>query len=58
MIDTNNEHRSELSSDLGAIAGLLFEIGTQKLVLGTDEYLSETERKKLEKLIEKRKTDV
>ncbi len=37
MIDTNNHHRSELSSDLGAIAGLLFEIGTQKLILGTDE---------------------
>lgn len=58
MIDSNNQYRSELSSDLGAIAGLLFEIGTQKLVLGTDEYLSEAERKKLEKLIEKRKEDV
>ncbi len=58
LIDTNTQHRSELSSDLGAIAGLLFEIGAQKLVLGADEYLSEPERKKLEKLIEKRKTDV
>ncbi|MGI8952238.1 MAG: hypothetical protein ACR2FN_11725 [Chitinophagaceae bacterium] len=58
MIDTNNQNRSELSSDLGAIAGLLFEIGTQKLVLGTDEYLSEPERKKLEKLIEKRREDI
>lgn len=58
MIDSNNQYRSELSSDLGAVAGLLFEIGTQKLVLGTDEYLSEAERKKLEKLIEKRKEDV
>ena len=58
LIDTNTQHRSELSSDLGAIAGLLFEIGAQKLVLGTDEYLSEPERKKLEKLIEKRKADV
>ena len=58
MIDTNSRHRSELSSDLGAIAGLLFEIGTQKLALGKDEYLSEPERKKLEKLIEKRKADV
>ncbi|WP_431217120.1 hypothetical protein ACQ86N_22785 [Puia sp. P3] len=47
MINTNNQQRSELSSDLGAIAGLLFEIGTQKLVLGADEYLSEPERKKL-----------
>ena len=58
IIDTNTHHRSELSSDLGAIAGLLFEIGAQKLMLGTDEYLSEPERKKLEKLIEKRKADV
>ena len=58
LIDTNNQHRSELSSDLGAIAGLLFEIGSQKLVLGGDQYLSETERKKLEKLIEKRHQDV
>jgi type II restriction enzyme len=58
LIDSNVQHRSELSSDLGAIAGMLFEIGTQKLVLGSDEYLSEPERKKIEKLIEKRKTDV
>jgi type II restriction enzyme len=58
LIDTNTQHRSELSSDLGALAGLLFEIGSQKLVLGADEYLSEPERKKLEKLIEKRRTDV
>ena len=58
MIETNNQYRSELSSDLGAIAGLLFEIGTQKLILGSDEYLSEPERKKLEKLIEKRQQDM
>jgi len=58
IIDTNNQHRSELSSDLGAIGGLLFEIGSQKLVLGNDEYLSEPERKKLEKLIEKRQEEV
>lgn len=58
LLNTNNEHRSELSSDLGAIAGLLFEIGMQKLVLGTDEYLSEPERAKLERLIEKRHAEV
>ena len=58
MIETNIQHRSELLSDMGAIAGLLFEIGTQKLVLGSDEYLSEPERKKLEKLIEKRQESV
>ncbi|MFC4233328.1 hypothetical protein ACFOW1_15610 [Parasediminibacterium paludis] len=58
LVDTNSQHRSILSSDLGAIAGLLFEIGSQKLVLGSDEYLSETERKKLERLIEKRQESV
>jgi len=58
IIEINNQYRSELSSDLGAIAGLLFEIGMQKLVLGGDEYLSQPERKKLEKLIEKRHEEV
>jgi type II restriction enzyme len=58
LVSTNNQYRPELSSDFGAIAGLLFEIGTQKLVLGGDEYLSQTERNKLEKLIEKRHQDV
>jgi len=58
MIETNNQFRSELSSDLGAIAGLLFEIGMQRLVLGGDEYLSQNERTKLEKLIEKRHEEV
>lgn len=58
IINTNQLHRSEFSSDLGAIAGLLFEIGMQKLVLGGDEYLSLAERTKLEKLIEKRHQDV
>lgn len=58
LVETNNQHRIELSSDLGAIAGLLFEIGTQKLILGNDEYLSEPERKKIEKLIERRQLDV
>lgn len=58
MIDSNNQFRSELSSDLGAIAGMLFEIGMQKLVLGGDEYLSQNERMKLEKLIEKRHQEV
>lgn len=58
LIDTNTKYKTALSSDLGAIAGLMFEIGMQKLVLGTDEYLSEPERKKLERLIEKRQQDI
>lgn len=58
IIDTNNLHRGELSSDLGAIGGLLFEIGSQKLVIGNDEYLSQIQRKKVEKLVEKRREDI
>ncbi len=58
LIDANNQNRGALSSDLGAIAGLLFEIGTQKLILGTDAYLNEDERKKLERTIEKRHKEV
>ncbi len=58
MFKTNNEYKADMSNDLGAIAGLLFEIGSQKLILGNDEYLSEQERKKLEKLIEKRQEDI
>ncbi|MBN8852733.1 MAG: hypothetical protein BGO55_03150 [Sphingobacteriales bacterium 50-39] len=58
LIDANSRHRAELSTDLGAVAGLLFEIGTQKLILGTDEYLNDDERKKLEKAIERRHREV
>lgn len=58
ILSTNNNYKQEFSNDLGAIAGMLFEIGSQKLVLGNDEYLSESERAKLEKLILKRQTDV
>ncbi|MBI4349963.1 MAG: hypothetical protein HY550_00845 [Elusimicrobia bacterium] len=54
LIEKNNTHKSELSNDLGAIAGLLFEIGTQKLIIGGGEHLSEPEKKRLQKLVEKR----
>jgi len=58
LIETNNKYKSELSNDLGAIAGLMFEVGTQKLIIGTDEYLSSDERNKLEKLMLKRHEEV
>jgi type II restriction enzyme len=58
LIETNSKHRAELSNDLGAIAGLCFEIGTQKMLIGNDEYLSEAERNKLEKNIEKRQKEI
>jgi type II restriction enzyme len=58
LIDVNKQYKSEFSLDLGAIAGLMFEIGTQKLLLSDDEYLSEQERKKLETLIVKRQNEI
>ena len=58
LIDVNKQYKNEFSLDLGAIAGLMFEIGTQKLLLGNDEYLTEQERKKLETLIEKRQNEI
>ncbi len=58
LIDVNRQHKSEFSLDLGAIAGLMFEIGSQKLLLGNDAYLSEQERKKLETLIVKRQNEI
>jgi type II restriction enzyme len=33
MLRTNEEHRALLSKDLGALAGLLFEIGSNRIVL-------------------------
>lgn len=58
IMETNNLYKESLSNDLGAISGLLFEIGTQKLIIGDDEYLSEAERQKLEKMVEKRHQEV
>jgi type II restriction enzyme len=58
LIDVNKQYKNEFSLDLGAVAGLMFEIGTQKLLLGNDEYLSEQERKKIETLIVKRQREI
>jgi type II restriction enzyme len=58
ILNTNKEYCHELSTDLGAFSGLLFEIGTQKMILGMDGYLSVEERQRLEKLIEKRQSQL
>lgn len=58
LLETNSKFKSELSNDLGAIAGLCFEIGTQKMLIGNDDYLSEEERHKFEKNIVKRQKEI
>lgn len=58
VLETNRKHQADLSTDLGCIAGLLFEIGAQKMAAGTDEYLNDTDREKLEKALQKRRREV
>ncbi len=58
LIHTNNQFKHQLSNDLGAIAGLCFEIGTQKMLIGDDEYVSLEERKKFERNTEKRQQEI
>ena len=57
IINKNNEFKNDLSNDLGAFSGLLFDVGEKKLLLN-DIPLSEEECKKVEKKIKKRHTEV
>lgn len=58
LLETNRKHAADLSNDLGCIAGLMFEIGAQKIAAGVDEYLDEADREKLEKALAKRRREV
>ncbi len=58
LVDVNNKYKNEFSTDLGAIAGLMFEIGAQRIVTGSDVYLSQPERDKLENVITKRQKEI
>lgn len=58
VLETNRKHCADLSNDLGCLAGLLFEIGAQKMAAGADEYLNDHDRGKIEKAIEKRRHEV
>ncbi len=57
IVRTNGEHKKELSSDLGAIAGLLFDVGVGKLMVG-DAVMSDEERNKVAKMLEKRHAEI
>lgn len=59
VMNTNEQFRTVLSKDLGAVSGLLFEIGTGKLVLEENaDLVLETERKRLETLWRRRHLEV
>lgn len=54
IIQQNEKHKKLLSNDLGAFCGLLFEIGAKNLVTDNQLCLSEEERAKVLKQLEKR----
>ena len=59
IVQTNNEFRDLLSKDLGAFAGLLFEIGTGRLVIdGNADAVIEAAKAKAEKVAKARHADV
>ncbi|WP_342422726.1 hypothetical protein [Paenibacillus sp. FSL E2-0178] len=58
LLQMNNEQRSLLSNDLGAIGGFVFEIGTGRLIVsGNAERILESEAVKQEKTRLKRHTE-
>jgi type II restriction enzyme len=59
IVQTNSECRALLSKDLGAFAGLLFEIGAGRLVIdGNVEAVLHAEKAKAEKVAKARHADV
>lgn len=59
IVQTNTGVRDQLSKDLGAFAGLLFEIGSGRLVIrGNTEIVLQVEKAKAEKVAQTRHADV
>ena len=58
IITSNNEYRNDLSLDLGAIAGLLFEVGTGNLVTGDLAAIATGDRDRIEMQMKKRHAEV
>ena len=59
IVDVNTRYRSLFSRDLGALSGLLFEIGTGKLVISENaEAVLENEAKKRDVLARRRHEEV
>ena len=58
ILDMNNQYKNLLSKDLGAIAGLLFEIGTNRIVLEETAELAAQQNEKRSKNLRKRHEEV
>lgn len=58
IMETNQQYKHLLSSDLGAISGLLFEIGINKIEPGGESLLSAAEKNRLETHMQKRRKEI
>ncbi len=58
LMETNDKYKSLLSNDLGAMAGLLFEIGSKNIIVGDGEFITEEDAEKFEKQVQKRRKEV
>ncbi|PCH97240.1 MAG: hypothetical protein COB83_03015 [Gammaproteobacteria bacterium] len=58
IINKNNQYRNDLSKDLGAFSGFLFDIGIKKILFNTSIKLSEAEQLKIDKVLKKRHKEV
>jgi len=58
IIQKNNEFKTHFSNDLGAFSGLLFEIGMKNILVGQEKNLTDEEREKLLKQVQKRHKEV
>lgn len=58
VVEANRAHAQDLSRDLGAFAGMLYEIGVQRLIVGNDAYIGEADRKRIEAMANKRQKQI
>ncbi len=58
ILHINLEFKNDLSNDLGALAGLLFDIGARKILVGSENLLPETEKSKIEAILKKRHKEI
>lgn len=58
IIHMNDQNRKELSNDLGAISGLLFDLGVKKILFDDIQWLTSEQKEKIDKQIAKRHKEV
>ncbi len=58
IIQKNEEFKQYFSNDLGSFAGFLFEIGMNNILVGQEESLSDKDREKILKKLQKRSKKV